>query len=38
MLAFNDIYRMLVAIAVVLIPSFILFRGAKSMPPGAASH
>jgi DHA2 family multidrug resistance protein len=38
MLAFNDIYRMLVAIAVVLIPSFILFRGAKSMPPGATAH
>jgi hypothetical protein len=38
MLAFNDIYRMLAAIAVVLIPSFILFRGTKSTPLGAAAH
>jgi len=30
MLAFNDIYRMLAAIAIVTIPSFVLFRGTKS--------
>jgi hypothetical protein len=29
---------MLAAIAVVLIPSFILFRGAKSMSPEATAH
>ena len=30
MLAFNDIYRMLAVIAIMTIPSFVLFRGTKS--------
>jgi MFS transporter, DHA2 family, multidrug resistance protein len=38
MLAFNDIYRMLAVIAFLTIPSFILFRGARSTSLGAAPH
>ena len=36
MLAFNDIYRMLAVIAIVTIPSFVLFRGVRSTSSGAA--
>ena len=35
MLAFNDIYRMLAIIGILMIPSFLLFRGAK-VPAGSA--
>jgi DHA2 family multidrug resistance protein len=38
MLAFNDIYRMLSLMAVVMIPSFLLFRGAKMTTGGAPAH
>ena len=41
MLAFNDIYRMLAGMAILMIPSFILFRATKSQArPGgsAAAH
>jgi hypothetical protein len=39
MLAFNDIYRLLTVIAVLMIPSFILFRGNKPTGGGApAAH
>jgi MFS transporter, DHA2 family, multidrug resistance protein len=37
MLAFNDIYRMLAVIAVLTIPSFVLFRGPRPSSSGAAS-
>jgi len=36
MLAFNDLYRILTLMAVVMIPSFLLFRGAKMIGGGAA--
>jgi hypothetical protein len=35
MLAFNDIYRMLAGIAILMIRSFLLFRGVKTPSPGA---
>ena len=38
MLAFNDIYRMLAVIAVITIPSFVLFRAAKSTPARHVAH
>jgi MFS transporter, DHA2 family, multidrug resistance protein len=38
MLAFNDIYRMLTGIAIVMIPSFILFRGGKPVGGGTPAH
>jgi DHA2 family multidrug resistance protein len=38
MLAFNDIYRMLALMAVVMVPSFLLFRGAKMTTGGAPAH
>jgi DHA2 family multidrug resistance protein len=38
MLAFNDIYRMLTLIAVLMVPSFLLFRGGKSSGPAPAAH
>ena len=37
MLSFNDIYRILAAIALIMIPSFILLRGAK-IGGGGAGH
>jgi DHA2 family multidrug resistance protein len=37
MLAFNDLYRILTLMALVMIPSFLLFRGAK-MTGGGAAH
>ena len=37
MLAFNDLYRILTVMAVLMIPSFLLFRGAK-MTGGGAAH
>jgi len=37
MLAFNDIYRMLSMIAVLMIPSFVLFRVSKQTDRGAAA-
>jgi len=36
MLAFNDIYRMLAAVAILMVPSFFLFRSAKT--PGAGGN
>jgi DHA2 family multidrug resistance protein len=39
MLAFNDLYRILTLMAVVMIPSFLLFRGAKSASgPAPSAH
>jgi hypothetical protein len=38
MLAFNDIYRMLAGLALVMVPAFLLLRGAKKMPAGAPVH
>jgi MFS transporter, DHA2 family, multidrug resistance protein len=38
MLAFNDLYRILTLMAVVLIPSFLLFRGAPASGPAPAAH
>jgi DHA2 family multidrug resistance protein len=38
MLAFGDIYRMLAIMAIIMIPSFILFRGLKPMGGGASAH
>jgi DHA2 family multidrug resistance protein len=38
MLAFNDIYRLLMAIALATIPSFVLFRGARSIPAQSSHH
>ena len=37
MLAFNDLYRVLLVMAIVMIPSFLLFRGAKPPSGGSAS-
>jgi len=39
MLAFNDLYRVLTVMAIVMIPSFLLFRGAQSSGgPGPSAH
>ena len=38
MLAFNDLYRILTLIALVMVPSFVLFRGAKTSGPAPAAH
>jgi DHA2 family multidrug resistance protein len=38
MLAFGDIYRMLAIMAMVMIPSFILFRGLKPMGGNVSAH
>jgi DHA2 family multidrug resistance protein len=38
MLAFNDIYRMLAVIAVITIPSFVLFRAAKPTRAHVTAH
>jgi DHA2 family multidrug resistance protein len=39
MLAFNDLYRVLTLMAIVMIPSFLLFRGAQSSGgPGPSAH
>ncbi|HKV53997.1 MAG TPA: DHA2 family efflux MFS transporter permease subunit [Candidatus Binataceae bacterium] len=38
MLAFNDIYRMLALIALLMIPSFILFRGGPKLAGGGPAH
>ena len=35
MLSFNDIYRILAVIALIMIPSFLFLRGAKSSGGGA---
>jgi len=35
-LAFNDIYRILAMLTVVMIPSFLLFRGARPASGGSA--
>ncbi len=36
MLAFNDLYRVLLVMAIVMIPSFLLFRGSKPQTGGSA--
>jgi hypothetical protein len=38
MLAFNDIYRLLAVIAVLMIPSFLLLRGGKPAAGPAPAH
>jgi DHA2 family multidrug resistance protein len=38
MLAFNDIYRMLAVIALVTVPSFVLFQSARPNPSSSAAH
>jgi DHA2 family multidrug resistance protein len=38
MLAFSDIYRMLAIMSIIMIPSFILFRGAKPMGGNISAH
>jgi hypothetical protein len=38
MLSFNDIYRILAVITLIMIPSFLLLRGAVSSGGGATAH
>ncbi|MGO9062771.1 MAG: DHA2 family efflux MFS transporter permease subunit [Candidatus Binataceae bacterium] len=38
MLAFNDIYRMLAGLAIVMAPAFLLLRGGPKAPTSAPSH
>ncbi len=38
MLAFNDLYRILTLMAVLMIPSFLLFRGSSVAGGGSAAH
>jgi MFS transporter, DHA2 family, multidrug resistance protein len=38
MLAFNDIYRLLTMIAILMIPSFLLFRGGKPISANTPAH
>ena len=38
MLAFNDIYRMLAGLAIVMAPAFLLLRGAPKAPASAPVH
>jgi DHA2 family multidrug resistance protein len=38
MLSFNDIYRILAVIALIMIPSFLLLRGAVNPSAGTAAH
>jgi len=38
MLAFNDIYRILTAIAVLMIPSFLILKGAKITRDNLPAH
>jgi hypothetical protein len=38
MLAFNDIYRILAAIAILMIPSFLILKGAKLTSDNLPAH
>jgi hypothetical protein len=38
MLAFNDIYRMLAAVALAMAPAFLLLRGGRKLSAGAPAH
>ena len=38
MLAFNDIYRMLAGLAIVMAPAFLLLRGGPKAPASAPVH
>jgi hypothetical protein len=38
MLAFNDIYRMLAGVALLMAPAFLLLRGGRKASSGAPAH
>jgi hypothetical protein len=38
MLAFNDIYRLLAVISILMVPSFLILRKARRVPVPALAH